>query len=199
MKRRDLLKASAFGVGLSLAAPVSFAREKILRRTPTDYEGPFYPVDPYQVSDGNLLAHMKKPRGDLLSFKGHVKNEFGEALSDTIVDIWHTDPLGRYKHPSDGRRGDRFEDFAYFGKTTTNAEGAYVFQTYVPGHYGFRPEHIHFKVWRGDEAILTSQVYFRDLGGAQGASRYRGLEDRQLVDLKDDGSGRFISEFEIVV
>ncbi len=142
---------------------------------------------------------MTEKRGDILTFTGQVKNEFGDIVPGAVMDIWHTDPLGRYKHPSDRRRGARFEDFAYFAKVKTDANGTYAFRTYIPGDYGFRPEHIHFKVWQDGQAVLTSQIYFRDRGGAKGASKYRGLEERQLVDLAPEEDGSFTSEFLVVI
>lgn len=184
---------------MALTPSISYGREKILRRTPTDFEGPFYPRKTYGPGTANLLRDMNEPRGDILTFSGQVKNEFGDVMTGVIVDIWHTDPVGRYDHPSDNRPGERFKDFAYFGKTITDSEGKYEFRTYIPGDYGFRPEHIHFKVWQDETAVLTSQVYFRQRGGAQGASKYRGLEERQLVNLEPQDDGTFLSTFDIVI
>ena len=199
MKRRQLLQAGLFGAGITLIPSASFGREKILRRTPTDFEGPFYPVKPYAVGDGNLLAVKSENRGDVLTFTGQVKNEFGDLVPGAIVDIWHTDPIGRYDHPADRRPGKRFEDFAYFAKMRTDDEGRYSFRTYIPGDYGSRPEHIHFKVWQDDQTVLTSQIYFRERGGAKGASKYRGLEERKLVNLTPQDDGSFVSEFLVVI
>ena len=59
----------------------------------------------------------------------------------------------------------RVTDFAYFGTSTTDADGKFDFTTYRPGIYPSRPiTHIHYKVWYQGEEVLTSQFYFTDEG-----------------------------------
>jgi hypothetical protein len=59
----------------------------------------------------------------------------------------------------------RVSDFAYFGTSTTDADGKFDFTTFRPGIYPSRPiTHIHYKVWYQGEELLTSQFYFTDEG-----------------------------------
>lgn len=136
--------------------------------------------------------------GHYLHFAGEVVAPTGEPISDATIDIWHTDPEGRYKHPRDRGKGERHGDFGYFGLTDANERGAFEFYTLVPGHYGGRPAHIHYKVWRGDKPVLTSQIYFRQHGGTQGKSQTQ-TGTAQVVSLDEGVDTDFRIFYRIVV
>ena len=199
MKRRQLLQAGLFGAGITLIPSASFGREKVLRRTPTDFEGPFYPVDDRSSDTADLLRNMTGRYDKELILHGFVRDEYGDPVSGIIVDIWHTDPDGRYNHPADRTPGPLLEDFAYFGKAETGERGQYEFRTLIPGAYGGRPAHIHYKVWRDAETALTSQIYFNQTGGARGASRYHNLEERQLADIRLRANLSNAARFDIII
>ena len=199
MKRRVFIQSGLFGLGLSLPVTAVYAREKIHQRTPTDFEGPFYPLDEYAVGDGNLILDDDLRRDDMLIFSGFIKDQYGDAVTNAVVDIWQTDPDGRYKHPHDRRSGDRREDFAYFAKTKSDDRGRFSFQTLIPGAYGGRPAHIHFKVWQDGKSVLTSQIYFAQKGGAQNAALYRNLSERQTVDLQLRADLKYAVRHDIII
>ena len=163
------LRSAAAGAVGAYALP-GFAAS--YSRTPRDYEGPYYPVEPRSIE--NVLVSADAARGQFaghyLLFEGEVVTPDGEPYDGVNVDIWHTDPDGRYKHPRDRTPGERYAEFAYFGMTPTDRNGAFEFLTLMPGRYGWRPAHIHFKVWRGSQHLLTSQLYFQQRGGTEGKS-----------------------------
>ncbi len=169
MKRRIFLRSAAAGTLGAYAWPTLAASYE---RTPRDYEGPYYPVEPREIR--HVLVDDAVARrqfsGHYLHFSGEVVTPAGEPHDGVTVDIWHTDPDGRYKHPRDRSSGERYAEFAYFGMTPTDRNGAFEFFTLMPGRYGWRPAHIHFKVWRGSEHLLTSQLYFQQRGGTEGKS-----------------------------
>ena len=185
--------------GLSLSTAGTHATEQPLRPTPSDFEGPYYPVGDWSNDGHDLLAGMKTPRGAILHFTGQIIDTTGNPLQAAYMDIWHTDPDSRYDHPNDPRPGERYADFAYWGKARTDAEGRFKFRTYVPGAYRPRPAHIHFKVWVETSVILTSQVYFKQLGGTAGASKFKHLSARQIADLVKREDGQFDADIRIVV
>jgi protocatechuate 3,4-dioxygenase beta subunit len=165
------------------------------QRTPGDYEGPYYPLGPRNRTNDLVIG---EPRDKVHSFRGAVVDVNGEPYVGALVDIWHTDPLGRYKHPRDTTRGERWGDFLYWGESRTDDNGEFAFRTYVPGAYGRRPAHIHYKIWRNKQRLLTSQVYFSETGGARGASRSPSKADLQTVSLDADGDG-VKSYFQVVI
>lgn len=186
MKRRHFLQTTT-ATALAVS-PVAFllADTDELPRTPRDYEGPFYPVGPPNRT--NDLIHGE-PRQAVLHLDGEVLAPDRAAYGGVRVEIWQTDPLGRYKHPRDPNAGGRWPDFLYWGEAVTDEDGRFGFRTYVPGAYARRPAHIHFKVWRGEQHLLTSQIYFHETGGAQGAARYPSRSDLQTVALESARDG----------
>ena len=188
MKRRSLFAV----IGAAIPGTV---RAASLPRTPRDYEGPFYPSGPRHQSNDLLIG---PPAGDVLLLTGQLVSSKQLPIANAVVDIWQTDPDGHYKHPQDRRGGKRRSEFAYWGEATTDEAGRFQFRTYVPGAYPSRPaQHIHYKVWRRGREVLTSQIYFHELGGAKGEARSE-QSALQTVSLETAAEG-FRSNIQIVV
>jgi len=179
----------------------AFAGDQLVR-TPADYEGPFYPVTKQLDIDNNLTqvkGQAGVAKGDILNMSGVVVNTKGEAQQNLIIEIWQTDPEGRYKHPGDSTPGERDPNFQYWGAAITDKDGAFTFKTVVPGAYEPRPAHIHYKVLKDGKVILTSQIYFmKPSDKTRLPSMTSGIE-LQTVDLKSDASGEFEAFFRIVI
>ena len=185
MKRRRFVK-STIAAGLLSSPLAALGAEDVLAKTPRDAEGPFYPVGPRNKTNNLILG---EPRDDVHFFRGNVMNTFGEPLRGVLVDIWHTDRLGRYRHPEDSTQGERWDDFLYWGEAFTDDDGAFEFRTYVPAAYGRRPAHIHYKIWQNRKRILTSQVYFRNHEDSRNTSRLKRKSDLQIVTLEPIDGG----------
>ena len=185
----------------TLPAQESFA-EKELLKTPADYEGPFYPVTSQDDIDSDLI-HVKGmtgvARGDVMNLSGRVVNTRGEPQGGLIVEIWQTDPYGRYKHPDDTTPGERDPNFQYWGAAVTGSDGSYFFKTIVPGAYYPRPAHIHYKVLRDGKLILTSQIYFTRPAEGERPPSLTGQMELQTVTLKPAANGEFEAFFQIVI
>ena len=180
MQRRHFLQTTT--AAALAVSPVAFllADTGELPRTPRDYEGPFYPAGPRNRTN-DLVG---EPRQAVLHLGGEVVAPDRTAYRGVRVEIWQTDPLGRYKHPRDPNDGGRWPDFLYWGEALTDDDGRFDFRTYVPGAYGRRPAHIHYKVWDGKRRLLTSQLYFHETGGTRGASRDPSRGELQTVALE---------------
>jgi protocatechuate 3,4-dioxygenase beta subunit len=84
------------------------------------------------------------------------------------VEIWYCDTHGRYSGDIDGDRddfcttGDPVAAAAlwYRGIQTADESGRVTFDGNFPGWYGGRATHIHFSISNGDQAYLTSQLFF---------------------------------------
>ena len=188
MNRRKLVRTAVAAGVLTATAPLKAAE---LPKTPRDYTGPFYPRGPRNRTNDLIMGN---PRTDVLNLTGRVLTPTGTPHTGVVVDIWHADPNGRYKHPRDRAQDELLEEFLYWGESTTNASGAFTFRTYVPGRYAARPaQHIHYKVWTEDrEPLLTSQIYFTQLGGAGRYARSDGTTELQTADLLRE-TDRFLS------
>lgn len=205
MKRRDFVNSTVSFLslfGLSSLGAMGADALPPLTKTPSDYEGPYYPVGSREKDSNNLRIVQgsgQRPSGELLTVEGELLLADGSPVSGAVIDIWQTDPESRYKHPQDPNPGERRDDFSYWGKATTDSLGHFQFLTLVPGQYGRRPAHIHYKVWQGDSHLLTSQLYFRQRGGTRGESRSSRGDELQLADLIALAEGEFSTRMRVVI
>ena len=129
------------------------------RLTPSQIEGPFYPLTLPQDADYDLLRHgaLNYTQGQASWLQGSVTDLQGKPVRGAEVEIWQCDHAGRYDHPGDGGRIDK--SFQGFGRVMVNAQGEYRFRTIRPVAYGGRTPHIHVKVKLGRRELLTTQLY----------------------------------------
>lgn len=161
--KQTFFVSAALVITFLLNPIISPAGEK-LAKTPRDHEGPFYPIVRQQDEDNDLLhvaGREQAATGDRLHLSGKVVDEDGRPITNAFVEIWQTDPNGRYNDERDRTPGPRDPDFQYWGLAATAKDGSFSFLTLIPGEYEPRPAHIHFKVWVDRELKLTSQIYFR--------------------------------------
>lgn len=127
--------------------------------TPSQTEGPFYPVELPRDSDFDLLRNGSATysRGQPAWVEGTVTDLQGRPLSGAVVEIWQCDEAGHYHHPGDGGRAD--PAFQGFGRVTAQADGSWRFRTIRPVQYSGRTPHIHVKVKLGTREVLTTQLY----------------------------------------
>ena len=194
MNRRNLVQSTiVFGV-LASTSP-RFATE--LPKTPRDYAGPFYPRGPRNQTNDLITG---PPIADMLQLSGRILTPQGAPYANAIFNSWQADPNGRYKHPRDDGQDQLLDDFLYWGEATSDSDGRFTLRTYVPGSYAARPaQHIHYKVFLDDNELLTSQIYFEELGGAGGLSRSSQDAKLQTVNLSKLGEGQFESSLTVVV
>ena len=94
--------------------------------------------------------------GERISIEGRVVDGDGEPVNDALVEIWQADSHGKYG-------GKRFRGF---GRSATDASGAFRFHTIkpgrVPGSGGkLQAPHIGVTVFmRGQLKQLVSRIYF---------------------------------------
>ena len=194
MNRRKVLQ-SVVSAGVLASVPVAAGEER--PKTPRDFTGPFYPRGP-RIGASDLI--VGEPKADVLHLRGLVLAPDGSPHPGVLVDIWQADPNGRYKHPRDRGQDSLMDEFLYWGEAVTDDSGAFGFRTYVPGSYAARPaRHIHYKVWDGDRELLTSQIYFAELGGTRGLARSDEAAALQTVELKSVGDASVAAEIEIVI
>lgn len=161
-KRRQFLKNTSLGVlGLGLLPSQSQAKttaaKPLVVCNPTTLdlygEGPFYTENPPTI-EAHQLANADE-EGERIIISGRVYNlECTEVIPNTIIDVWHANHAGQYDNDTYNLRG----------KTTTNEQGFYMFETIKPGKYNnggqFRPSHIHFKITAPGFSELITQLYF---------------------------------------
>ncbi|MEZ5449895.1 MAG: hypothetical protein R3E89_13295 [Thiolinea sp.] len=189
MQRRHFLSlAGLFALPLQL-----FANTR--SRTPSQTEGPFYPVKAIPVRH-ELIANPESLLGEAIQLSGRVVNTQGQPLAGIRVEIWQCDGQGLYDHPRQSQT-ERFDQhFLGFGAQLTDREGRYRFHTLYPVPYT-GPPHIHAKLWQGDRELLTTQLY---LQGQTGAHEWfsAGREHLQIAPQRD-AHNQWQASFEFVV
>lgn len=151
--------------------------------TPSQTEGPFYPVAEPKDADYDLLKNgtLAYSKGQPAWVEGVVTDLDGAPLKGGTVEIWQCDEAGHYDHPSDGAKID--PSFQGFGRVVLNAAGEFRFRTIKPVQYTGRTPHIHAKVKLGKRELLTTQLYVADEPGnaRDGIWRRLSSEDRAVV------------------
>ena len=181
ISRRRML---AGGIGITVGAPLiaqDAVIERMMKATPPDQLGPFYPVVRPLDQDADLTmldGHGQRATGDLLDVFGMVRDFDGKPVPGATLDLWQANAVGRYDHGGDTRDELPLDPhFQGSAKIMTDADGRYRFRTILPGIYGFggsmRPRHIHFTI-DGKHSRLTTQMYFP------------GEKENALEDIKED-------------
>ena len=134
-----------------------------LRITPSQGEGPYYPVTKPNDRDNNLLvlgAGDPTTLGTPLEISGLLLYANGEAVDGATIEIWQVDGQGIYDHPRAPNTDSRDPSFQFYGESIADADGFWTFLTLDPVLYESRPRHIHVKVRIDGTEALTTQIYF---------------------------------------
>ena len=108
-----------------------------------------------------LIIENLAPRGvagERISIAGRVIDGDGKPVNDALVEIWHADAEGGY-----GKKG-----FRGFGRSATDDNGGFRFQTIKPGRVAgpggkLQAPHIAVNVFmRGLLKQLVTRIYFAD-------------------------------------
>ncbi len=189
--------------------------------TPSQTVGPYFayglaphsrchwqPSDHYDSKE-TVGADLVTPdaSGQKIRIEGRVLDGDGVGINDAMLEIWQADAQGRYAHPRDNRARPNAK-FTGFGRSATDKDGAYSFDTIkpgsVPGPTG-QPQapHIVFCIYsRGMLRQVYTRLYFAD-EAANAADPILALvpEDRRptLIAHKEQRGERPVYTFDIRV
>jgi protocatechuate 3,4-dioxygenase beta subunit len=167
--------------------------------TPAQTEGPFYPetaIERQLINDNDLLQKLpghEYAQGQPMVVSGVVKNQRGEPLAGSVVEIWQACASGRYSHSRDeGNAALLDNNFQFWGRAITEADGKYTFKTIIPGKYpGRTGRHIHYRIDSENYQRLSTQCYFSEFGEDNARDGiYRNLQrhERDQVTIEVDKS-----------
>ena len=111
------------------------------------------------------LCAIDEP-GEPLSIRGKVTASTDcRAIPNAILDIWQTNARGFYSNLLGRDNPSEPGAFNLRGRTSSDDEGHYHFESIVPGRYPLfwpltRPRHIHLIVTHPQYEDLTTQIYF---------------------------------------
>jgi protocatechuate 3,4-dioxygenase beta subunit len=157
--RRRVMQAGALGLA-AFVTPGVFA--EALMQTPRMGEGPFYPDKLPLDTDNDLIKisdSVTPAVGQITHLGGRILDRKGNPVRNALIEIWQCDTNGAYLHSRSANRKDRDSHFQGYGRFLTSKSGEYYFRTIKPVAYPGRTPHIHVKISRNDETLLTTQVF----------------------------------------
>lgn len=130
--------------------------------------GPFF--EPALLREDALRHVLTQPatEGEHVRIEGRVLDGDGLPVPDAMIEIWQANVHGRYNHPADQSAAPLDPTFIGFGRSGTDENGVYWFETIKPGRVVFDRErlqapHICVTVFsRGLLNHLVTRLYFAD-------------------------------------
>jgi protocatechuate 3,4-dioxygenase beta subunit len=183
LTRRGFLGSVALGAA-AWYVPGAFA--EALSKTPRMTEGPFYPDKLPLDTDNDLLVindSITPAVGTIAHVSGRVVTQAGSPVAGAVVEIWQCDNNGAYLHSRSSNRAKRDANFQGFGRFFTSNKGEYYFRTIKPVPYPGRTPHIHFIVKKGNQRLLTTQLFIKGHPGNARDFLYRAVGDAKLREL----------------
>jgi protocatechuate 3,4-dioxygenase, beta subunit len=137
--------------------------------TLSEITGPIFRKDIVNAKAFDLTRQAKgEPLGERIVVSGQVRDEDGNPVRESLIEIWQANAAGRYLHRWDQHDAPLDPNFEGVGQTFTDEHGHYRFVTIRPGSYpwknhpnAWRPQHIHFSLFGPAFATrLVTQMYF---------------------------------------
>src|SRR5947209_2619942 len=102
--------------------------------------GPFFaPALLREDARRNVLT-QPETFGLRIRIEGRVLDGDGIAVPDAMVEIWQANANGRYNDPADSNPAPLDRSFLGFGRSGTDEDGSYWFETIKPGPVPFDAE-----------------------------------------------------------
>lgn len=167
INRRNWLK---LGLGFAAGTATGFTSVGInsgkeCGTTPAMELGPFPPIQARIQPDHDtdltrVEGESGVATGDIIEVSGRILDENCNPVNGAIVEIWQANHYGKYNHEynPDGQHDPNFQGW---GQVITKQDGKYSFITIIPGLYGQRARHIHFKISKRGYHEMVTQLYFQ--------------------------------------
>lgn len=156
-----------------------------LQATTSQTVGPYLHIGLTWLICENLAPTRVK--GERVSITGRVIDGDAKPVNDAVVEIWQADAAGNY-----GRKG-----FRGFGRSATDEQGAFRFQTIKPGRVAgpngkLQAPHIAVNIFmRGLLKQLVTRIYFPgDASNAQDAVLARVPQARRSTLIAKKAAGK---------
>jgi protocatechuate 3,4-dioxygenase beta subunit len=117
-----------------------------MRHTLSELTGPVYGHERVRDGDNDLTTeHKGEPLGERIIVHGHVLDEDGRGVPNTLVELWQANARGRYVHVRDQHPAPLDPNFTGACRAQSDAADYYRFVTIKPGAY---PWGNHHNAWR---------------------------------------------------
>ena len=99
--------------------------------TPSQTVGPFF--SPALLREVQNVLTTDTTAGQRIRIEGRVIDGAGNVVPDAMIEIWQANSHGRFNHPRDTRDLPLDPEFGGFGRSGTDDDGVYWFETIKPG------------------------------------------------------------------
>lgn len=130
--------------------------------------GPFFSPALLRADAARHILTQPETAGERIRIEGCVLDGDGVPVPDALVEIWQANASGRYNHPADTGPARLDASFLGFGRSGTEEDGTYWFETIKPGPVPFdgarmQAPHICVTVFaRGLLNHVVTRLYFED-------------------------------------
>ena len=137
-----------------------------LHTTTSQTVGPFLHIGLTWLITENLAP--PGVAGERVSIEGRVIDGDRKPVNDALVEIWQANANGKYAHPRDHQAKPVEKGFRGFGRSASDDNGVFRFQTIKPGRVpgpGGRLQAPHIAVtvfMRGQLKHMVTRIYFPD-------------------------------------
>jgi protocatechuate 3,4-dioxygenase alpha subunit len=138
--------------------------------TTSQTAGPFFSLGLLDEIGTRQVLIQPETTGERIRIEGQVFDGDGLPVPDALVEIWQANAAGRYHHPTDQSASPLDPTFLGFGRSGTDEQGWYWFETIKPGpvpltHDAGQMQAPHICVTicaRGLLNHLSTRLYFAD-------------------------------------
>jgi protocatechuate 3,4-dioxygenase alpha subunit len=130
--------------------------------------GPFFSPALLRADALRHVLTQPETAGERIRIEGRVLDGDGMPVPDAMVEIWQANAHGRYHHPADQGPAPLDPAFLGFGRSGTDEDVGYWFETIKPGpvpfgHGQMQAPHICVTVFaRGLLNHVVTRLYFED-------------------------------------
>ncbi|MEM7343822.1 MAG: protocatechuate 3,4-dioxygenase subunit alpha [Chloroflexota bacterium] len=175
-----------------------------LKQSGSQTVGPFFSIG--LIRGGENMMVQSETAGERIRIEGRVLDADQQPVTDAMVEIWQADAQGIYNHPQDPRQADADSHFSGFGRSATDDNGVYFFDTIRPGVVPFdemqnQAPHLLVRVFmRGTLLHAVTRLYFSDEAANDNdpvLSTVDSAEKALLIAQRDEGAGTPKFHFDI--
>lgn len=179
----------------------------LLKPTPGQILGPYYPPEPDIHADADLTrwpGAQEAASGPTVALAGRIMSVHRLPVEGALVELWQCDRNGRYRHPDAPETELVDPHFEGYGRLVTDVDGTYAFRVLQPVPYPGRAPHVHFKVTASGFQPLITQMYVAgepDNDGDFALAHASDQRSRLIVTLEpvEGGSEDWRVNFDIVL
>jgi protocatechuate 3,4-dioxygenase alpha subunit len=176
------------------------------KQTPSQTVGPYLHIglirEPQNVVAGD------DTEGERIRVEGRVLDGEDQPINDAMIEIWQANSHGRYNHPEDEQDKPLDPAFKGFGRSATDGDGAFWFETIKPGSVpgpGNAPQAPHLNVTvfaRGMLLHAMTRLYFADEAANEIDPVLNSIEDTArrgtlIAERSEAGGGPPVYRFDI--